>query len=190
MEAFNVTPHPDTLHCFGLCHRAACHPRLACARHSVILESHTMNTLRQNILQALTAFVNSRPGLEFCNYGDVSAYRSEMRSITKDRAQALEMLSNVAWRESITAEMIINAAEHSFSGRLSIIPAGENNGVRIEYCTGQYYPTEYRRAVCAVLSSVLWSYWRDNSPVKMTRDDIRKTAARELSRSIATRWFR
>ena len=87
-----------------------------------------MNTLRQNILQALTAFVNSRPGLEFGNYGDVSTYRSEMRSITKDRAQALEMLSNVAWRE--------------------------------------------------------------NAPVKMTGDDIRKTAARELSRSIATRWFR
>ena len=148
-----------------------------------------MNTLRQNILQALTTFINSRPGLEFGNYGDVSAYRSEMRSITKDRAHALEMLSNVAWRESITAEMIIDAAEHSFSGRLSIIPTGENNGVRIEYCTGQYYPTEYRRAVCAVLSSVLWSYWRDNSPVKMTSDDMRKTASRELSRSLARRWF-
>ena len=90
-----------------------------------------MNTLRQNILQALTAFVNSRPGLEFGNYGDVSAYRREMRSITKDRAQALEMLSNVAWRESITAEMIIDAAKHSFSGRLSIAPTGENNGIRV-----------------------------------------------------------
>lgn len=160
-----------------------------------------MNTLRQNILQALTAFVNSRPGLEFCNYGDVSAYRSEMRSITKDRAQALEMLSNVAWRESITAEMIIDAAKHSFSGRLSIAPTGENNGIRIEYCAGQYYPTEYRRAVCAVLSSVLWSYWRENAPIGEGKhewhsnllnlgDYIRKTASRELSRSIATRWFR
>lgn len=146
-----------------------------------------MNSLRQNILQALTAFVNSRSGLEFCNYEDVSAYRSEMRSITKDRAQALELLSAVAWRESITAEMIIDAAKHSFSGRLSIGLNDENNGVRIEYCTGQYYPTEYRRAVCAVLSSVLWDYFRANGAD--TADAIRKTASSELSRSIARRWF-
>ena len=149
-----------------------------------------MATLRENILQALTTFVNSRPGLEFCNYGDVSAYRSEMRSITKDRAQALELLSNVARRESITAEMIIDAAKHSFSGRLDIVPIGDSGRVEIGYCAGQYYPTEYRRAVCAVLSSVLWSYFRNNAPVKATGDTIRKTAARELSRSIATRWFR
>ena len=146
-----------------------------------------MNSLRQNILQALTAFVNSRPGLGFANYGNVSAYRSELRSVTKDRAQALELLSAVSWRESITAEMIIDAAMHSFSGRLSIVPSGENNGVHIEYCTGQYYPTEYRRAVCAVLSSVLWSYFRANGAD--TGDDIRKTASRELSRSLARRWF-
>ena len=85
-----------------------------------------MNSLRQNILQALTAFVNSRPGLDFGNYGDVGAFRSEMRSITKDRAQALELLSAVSWRESITAETLIDAAKHSFSGRLSI---GLNDGV-------------------------------------------------------------
>ena len=146
-----------------------------------------MNSLRQNILHALTVFVKTRPGLDFGNYGDVSAYRSEMRSITKDRAQALDLLSAVAWRESITAEMIIDAAKHSFSGRLSIVPAVENNGVRIEYCAGQYYPTEYRRAVCSVLSSALWDYWRENGCA--TGDDIRKTASRELSRSIARRWF-
>lgn len=146
-----------------------------------------MNSLRQNILQALTAFVNSRPGLDFGNYGDVSAFRSEMRSITKDRAQALELLSAVSWRESITAETLIDAAKHSFSGRLSIGLNDENNGVRIEYCTGQYYPTEYRRAVCAVLSSVLWDYFRANGAE--TGDAIRKTASRELSRSVARQWF-
>ena len=146
-----------------------------------------MNSLRQNILHALTVFVKTRPGLEFGNYGDVSAYRSEMRSITKDRAQALELLSAVSWRESITAETLIDAAKHAFSGRLSIVQTDENNGVRIEYCTGQYYPTEYRRAVCAVLSSVLWDYFRANGAD--TADAIRKTASSELSRSIARRWF-
>lgn len=146
-----------------------------------------MQTPRENILQALGFFVKSRPGLEFGNYGDVSAYRSELRSITKDRNHAEELLASVAWRESITAENLIDAARHAFSGRLSITltPTG---GAVIEYCAGQYYPTEYRRAVCAVLSSVLWDYWRANGA--KTGDDIRKAARRELSRGVATRWFR
>jgi hypothetical protein len=34
----------------------------------------------------------------------------------------------------------------------------------LDYCTGQYFPTEYRRAACAVLASALWSAKRDNMP--------------------------
>lgn len=34
----------------------------------------------------------------------------------------------------------------------------------IDYCTGQYWPTEYRRAVCAVLASALRDYQRANMP--------------------------
>lgn len=33
----------------------------------------------------------------------------------------------------------------------------------VDYCTGQYFPTEYRRAVCAVLASALWDYTRENA---------------------------
>jgi hypothetical protein len=146
-----------------------------------------MSNRRENLFRALSAFVKSRPGLEFCNYGDVSSYRSELRSITKDRHHAEELMACIAWRDSITVESIIAAAQGAFSGRLSIVPVGED-GFRIEYCTGQYYPTEYRRAVCAVLSSALWDYWRANGCA--TGDAIRKTAARELSRSVANRWFR
>jgi hypothetical protein len=57
----------------------------------------------------------------------------------------------------------------------------------VDYCTGQYFPTEYRRAVCSVLSSALWDYFRTNGAD--TGDDIRRTARRELGRSIASRWF-
>jgi hypothetical protein len=35
------------------------------------------------------------------------------------------------------------------------------NGLRIDYCTGQYFPTEYRKAVCAVLASALWAKYRE-----------------------------
>jgi hypothetical protein len=155
-----------------------------------------MDTRKQSLIDALQRFIAQRPGLEFGNYGDVSAYRSEMRSITKDRHHAETMLRAIIWRDSITADAIVGASRHAFSGRLTITehdvyPETDPRRFSLDYCTGQYWPTEYRRAVCGVLSSALWNYWRDcvapDDPHK--GDTIRKTAAAELSRSIARRWF-
>lgn len=149
-----------------------------------------MDTRKETLIACLRKFIAQRPGLEFGNYGDVSAYRSEMRSITKDRHHAETMLASVAWRDSITADAILEASKHAFSGRLTITEPTPGRFV-LDYCTGQYWPTEYRRAVCSVLSSALWDYWRDclapDTPHK--GDAIRKTAAAELSRSIARAWF-
>lgn len=141
-----------------------------------------METRKQSLIYALQRFVAQRPGLEFANYGDVSAYRSEMRSITKDRHHAEELIRNVSWRDSITADDILQAAKCAFSGRLTITEP-ETGRFVLNYCTGQYWPTEYRRAVCSVLSSVLWNYWRDagDGPIGAAR--------RELSRGAARRWF-
>lgn len=147
-----------------------------------------MDTRKETIIACLRKFIAQRPGLEFGNYGDVSAYRSEMRSITKDRHHAEAMLSSVAWRDSITADTILEASKHAFSGRLTITEPTPGRFV-LDYCTGQYWPTEYRRAVCSVLSSALWDYWRECGGPASTGDTIRKTAAAELSRSIAQRWF-
>lgn len=147
-----------------------------------------MDTRKQTLIACLRKFIAQRPGLEFGNYGDVSAYRSEMRSITKDRHHAEAMLSSVAWRDSITADSILEASKHAFSGRLTITEPTPGRFV-LDYCTGQYWPTEYRRAVCSVLSSALWDYWRECGGAASTGDAIRKTAAAELSRSIAQRWF-
>lgn len=141
-----------------------------------------MDTRKQTLIACLRKFIAQRPGLEFGNYGDVSAYRSEMRSITKDRHHAEELLRAVSWRDSITADDILHAAKHAFSGRLTISEPEPDRFV-LDYCTGQYWPTEYRRAVCSVLSSALWNYWRDagDGPIGAAR--------RELPRSIAQRWF-
>jgi hypothetical protein len=149
-----------------------------------------MDTRKQTLIACLRKFIAQRPGLEFGNYGSLPAYRSEMRSITKDRHHAEAMLSSVAWRDSITADSILEASRHAFSGRLAITEPTPGRFV-LDYCTGQYWPTEYRRAVCSVLSSALWDYWRDclapDDPHK--GDAIRKAAAAELSRSIARAWF-
>ena len=148
-----------------------------------------MDKRKEELLDALYRWVSQRPGLEFANYGDWSSYRSEMRSITKDLHDARALLTAVQWRDSITADAIIEASKRSFSGRLEIEELA--GGFSIQYCTGQYFPTEYRRAVCAVLSSVLWSYWRENSPadVENRGNYIQFMAKREVGRSIASRWF-
>lgn len=162
---------------------------------------------KENLLQCLRAFINQRPGLEFANYGDVSAYRSELRSITKAKHHAETLLNAVAWRDSITADQIIEASKSAFSGRLTIVRT-DTGGFRIDYCTGQYFPTEYRNAVCAVLSECMWDYWRGNMPAGELKhntetgellkrydgmragDYLRKKALQEFGRGIASVWFR
>lgn len=47
-------------------------------------------TLKTQICDALATWIRQRPGLEFGNYGDVSSYRSEMRSIAKDKRDAFD----------------------------------------------------------------------------------------------------
>jgi len=141
---------------------------------------------KSTIVAALDAFIRQRPGLEFGNYGDWTAYRSEMRSIGKDLQHARAMLRYVEWHDSITADMILNAADNG--GRLSIV-VRDDGTVAIDYCTGQYWCTEYRPAVCRLLSSVVWDWMRANDPQR-SGEMIRKTARRELGTSIARRWFR
>ena len=137
---------------------------------------------KQTIIDALNRWIAQRPGLEL---GDVSSYRAEMRSIGKDLQHARAMVNYVAWHDSITAEMIMSAADNG--GRLTLTVNGDK--VTITYVTGQYWPTEYRRAVCALMSSVIWAWLREHGNCK-TGDDIRKAARRELGQSIANRWFK
>lgn len=154
-----------------------------------------MNTKREQILSALSTWVAQRPGLEFGNYGDVTSYRSEMRRITAQRHDFNALMSAVSWRESIDADALRAAFKDAYSGRLTLHDT-DAGGVRLEYCTGQYWPTEYRAAACAVLASALWAFWRGCCP-----DDesarrglspgswIRCTARREMGAPLARRWF-
>ena len=141
--------------------------------------------LKQTIIDALNAWVNQRPGLDYGNYGDWTSYRAEVRSIGKDLQHARALINYVAWHDSITAEMILIEAK---SGRLSIV-VNDDGTVAIDYCTGQYWPTEYRPAVCRLLSSVIWYWMRANDPQR-SGEMICKAASRELGTSIARRWFK
>lgn len=156
------------------------------------------------IISALRAFVAQRSGIEYANYGERSSFMGDYRRILKDGRDARLLFSAIEWRDSITAEHLIEATR-AFSGRLQITTQPDGS-VAVTYCAGQYFPTEYRAAVCAVCASALWAYFRENMPplevakapgacpqvaqgLVKAGEYIRRKARREFGRGIAARWF-
>lgn len=186
------------------------------------------DTKKQAILAALDAFTAQRAGMDPGNYGSWKDYRAEARSVTRDLHDYRALSRYVALRDSITGDML-QAAFRAFSGRLSCtvmphqyapdtcpgIPCGvecDHLGapwtVRLEYVTGQYFPTEYRKAACAVLSSAIWDWTRDQCMPKGTLvhnsetgetferyngkragDWLRDTFRKEFGRHLSARYF-
>jgi len=183
-----------------------------------------MEPRKRVILDALSAFMNQRPGLEPGNYIDMyrpdpegrKAYFAEARSITKDLHHARTLMRAVELSDSITADDLLKAAPRAYSGRLTITEESgpmQNAGyygisgeaalwrrAKIDYCTGQYFPTEYRRAVCAVLASALWEHVREHCMPGMLQSEstsgkvsagdwLRAHFRQQFGRGIASRWF-
>jgi hypothetical protein len=144
---------------------------------------------KSEMCEALRRFINQRSGIDFRNYWTSdcwnsrtdaqSSFNADYRPMLRHGKQARELLRWVEWHDSITAEMLKDASR-AYSGRLQFTDTG------VEYTTGQYFPTEYRKAACAVLSQAIWDFLRDSY---QTAEDIRKAASREFGRSIASTWF-
>jgi hypothetical protein len=135
-------------------------------------------------LALLQKFVDQRPGLEFADYGDVRAYRNESAEITRDRSDFYELL-RVASSLLSPAELEEKTAQHlrTSSGRLTL------EGDRLQYITGQYFPTEYRPAACRVLVSIIWGEYQKDQTLE-TGHDIRRAIRRRLnSRRVARLYF-
>lgn len=176
----------------------------------------TPDTLKASIVEALHRFIRQRPGLEYGNYGDPAAYRSELRRITRDLNHARTLLRHVEL-SGVTGRNLVDAASTT---RLNIQQV-DGEGVRIHYTTGQYFPTEYRAAVARLCASALWDYVRGHcmpepeyktygTPAKSTRhpgypdsplctlptydglsagDWLRRHFRREFGRGIASQFF-
>jgi hypothetical protein len=136
---------------------------------------------RAEIISALYAFIKQKPGLEYGNYENPKSYRAEMRGITRDLNHARFLIRKVEL-SSITGDALARAFRHAFGGRLSW------DGARLDYCTGQYWPTEYRLAVCSVCSYALWDHCRDALPKGAGRQ-LRAMFRKEYGRAIGSRWF-
>lgn len=106
-------------------------------------------------LTALVAFANQKPRLQFCNYGCRRAYAQEVRSIRADLARFNRALSDAV--ESGTTDADLLAVAEDRGGRLQLIAPETRTGClassvwRVEYCAGQYFPTEYRKAAAFLL---------------------------------------
>jgi hypothetical protein len=140
---------------------------------------------KQAMINALYAFVNQRSGIDYGNYGERESFMGDYRPILKYGRHARQLLRFVEQCDSITADMLKDASR-AFSGRLQFQEHDDKVGV--DYCTGQYFPTEYRKAACAVLAQAIWDWFRDQCDCK-TGDDIRKAARRSFGRGIAGVWF-
>jgi hypothetical protein len=144
---------------------------------------------KDELCRMLALFIGQRPGIDPRNYHDAASYRQESREVTRDAHDAYALLDAVAARDSLTADAM--RAELMGSGRLTLSPEGV-----LDYCTGQYFPTEYRKAACRVLASMLWAYWREttadvpgfasNLPVARR---IRYEAERTFRRRSVLRYF-
>lgn len=146
-----------------------------------------METTKDTILNALAKHIAQRSGIDARNYFSDwrdtegrKAFAAEYREILREGRDARALLYAVRRSPSITADDILAASKRAFSGRLS----WNDKKQRWDYCTGQYFPTEYRAAACAVLASVLWN-WSE----RPTTDDKRKYFRGEFGRSIQSRWF-
>jgi len=148
----------------------------------------TERAQRYNLLRALETFAQQRPGIDPRNYGTWTDYRSESRRVTQDLHDFHAILAAVE-RSEISAADILQATR-AYSGRLEIIAPLTLDRFEVQYCTGQYFPTEYRRAACSVLAQALWDYHREDvQGHPRPGDKLREKFTRMLPRRIARRYF-
>jgi hypothetical protein len=158
----------------------------------------TANTYHKRTVAALEDFIHQRPNLEPENY--ISSgwdeegrkeYRKEARRITRDLNDARLLLRQVTGRD-FTEEEWNEAFTDTYRRNISCLVW---DGTTLDYCTGQYWPTEYRASVCAVLAYLLWrDYRRAHEPFtgQYWPTEHRRRMAhfrRMLGRGLVHRWF-
>jgi hypothetical protein len=130
-----------------------------------------MELSNSQLIALLIKFTNQRPGLDPREYASWKEYRRYAREVTKDRHDALILISAVAERPAAIG-YLRHYLENS-GDRLTL------SADKLSYCVGQYFPTEYRPAVSRACASALWAYWRDDVHGNtLNADDIRDSARR------------
>lgn len=110
-------------------------------------------------VRAVIAYAAQSPRLEFGNYGDARAYRSESARITR-QLHSVESAARRAAFARVDDDDVIKASKYAYSGRMEVSRSADG-GFDVDYCTGQYWPTEYRRAAeCVLIEAARIAYAR------------------------------
>lgn len=150
-----------------------------------------MNTQAQtpetiNAASLLNEFAHQRPGLDPRDYGGGREgwllYRREAAEITRDLSDFRELF-NLAFNlyGGQFPELVADYLSKS-NDRLTL------EGNKLQYITGQYFPTEYRPAASRCVVSLIWRYFQANEELK-TGGDIRKAIRRRVSRRVGRLYF-
>ena len=134
-----------------------------------------MNT--PELKAALRAFVAQRPGFEYVNYRNIAGFRADQKRAVRDKADALALIS--AYPDDADSRFLTDALRSGNSLSLE--------GGQLEYTACQYYPTEYRAAVCRAVSDALRALSWAQSQERLA--ETRKRMARIVGRGCANRWF-
>lgn len=148
------------------------------------------------MVDALRTFILQRPGFEPGNYHTAASYRADVRAAGQARSDALALLrpfdGQLKWGtpESVAQHTAALQAELTGAGRLTLRRAASGRVV-LDYCAGQYWCTEYRRAAARALANALWQMagadmgWKPGCG-----DALRRSFRNWFGRGIASRYFR
>lgn len=114
-------------------------------------------------LRLLAAYAAKNPGLDFRDYcrdwqdkDGRAAYFSDARSITKDLDRVRKAILS-AYYAGVTDDDLVECSQGE---RLTIERTA--GGFDLDYCVGQYWPTEYRGAVARLLNRAAYKAARRN----------------------------
>lgn len=142
---------------------------------------------KSEIVALLRAFVAQRSGIDWRNYSTRESFMADYRRILRAGRDARTLLCAVEQREGITAEDLLPAFRH----RLTLETRADGTH-ELRYVAGQYFPTEYREAVCSALAGVLWDHVRRvNTRLAASNegDQVRRYFRTVYGRGIQKRWF-
>lgn len=137
---------------------------------------------KSEMVAALYALVNERPGFEPRNYSDCASYRADGRNATRDGHTARMLIRQVELHGGIAERNLVDQAQ---VGRVSFY-RNKKSDLRAEYTAGQYWCVEYRPAVAQFCASLLWDAAREG---RTTGDEIRDYFRRAYGRGIQKRFF-
>ena len=140
----------------------------------------------KDIKAALLAFARQRPGFEFANYGDVTAYRADVRRATRQLNDARAIAAAIP--DTMPADYLLK--ELQSGNRLSLEDGRLDYaaGQYYYYTAGQYYCIEFRAAVARALANALWMFWAEDVKAGEA-DKIRARARAVFGRGIQQRYF-